>query len=147
MSFAALAADMDDLPRPVPEPEEASGTGSVSGPAPVRPGLAPEEQNFRVLTASSPKATPYWITALFTGGMACILLLPLFSAPGFRQQTQPWMSYCVLLLSAGTLVWSFSGLAKEGPSRDRWLCLIGLALALVAGVGAWLLRSPGTPYG
>jgi hypothetical protein len=112
-----------------------------------RTPLAPEETNFRVLSASSPKATPYWLTALFTGGMACILLIPLLSAPGFRHQTQPWMSYCILLLSAGTVVWALTGLAKEGPAKDRWLCLIGLVLALVAGVGALLLRDPGTPYG
>jgi hypothetical protein len=138
---------MEELPRQqLPEePPEPPSPGEVTKPK--RPGLDPEDTNFRVLTASSPKATPYWLTALFTGGMACILLSPLFSAPGFRNQTQPWMSYCVLLLSAGTVVWALSGLAKEGPSKDRWLCLIGLVLALIAGIGAFLLRDPGSPYG
>ncbi len=99
------------------------------------------EQDMRVLGASGGKKTPIWLQAFFVGGLSLLLLMPIAGGSGFVM-FQPWYSYAVIFLAAGNTFWSLYGVVHEDEPRDRWLCLIGLAMALAAITAAWLMRAP-----
>jgi hypothetical protein len=99
------------------------------------------EQDMRVLGASGGKKTPIWLQAFFVGGLSLLLLLPIVGGSGFLM-FQPWYSYMVIFLAAGNTFWAIYGVVHEDEPRDRWLCLIGLAMALAAITVAWLTRAP-----
>lgn len=148
-SFQDLAG-ADDAPLPrfhvaTPPVEDDSIDTSDDMGAPRRATV--DEINARVLTGSTPAGTPYWVSTLFLGGVCLILMLPLHFGEGLRELSQPYWSYCIYVLAGATFVWAGAGMAKLGPPRERWLCLIGVALALLAAAGAWVYRAPGMVYG
>jgi len=114
--------------------------GDVDQPA--APRRKPNENDFRVLTGSSPKRTPIWLQTLLTGGASVLLLLPVSGKSSGYVYYQPWYSYGVMFLAAVTVLWSLYGVYREEENRDRALCAIGLVLGLAAAVGAWLVSSP-----
>ncbi len=103
------------------------------------------EDDMRVLTASGGKKTPIWLQAFFVGGLSLLLLLPIVGGSGFVM-FQPGYSYVVMFLAAVTAFWAVYGVVHEEEPKERWLCLIGLAMALAAITVAWLTRAPPTQY-
>ncbi len=102
------------------------------------------ELDYRVLTESSSRRTPIWLQTLLLGGLADLLLLPIVGGSGFIY-FQPWYSLAVCFFSSVTVFWSLYGLVRIKPHEtagERWLCLIGLGLAVLAGVVAFMLRTP-----
>lgn len=102
------------------------------------------ELDYRVLTESSSRRTPIWLQSLLLGGLANLLLLPIVGGSGFIY-FQPWYSLAVSFFAAVTVFWSLYGLVRIKPHEtagERWLCLIGLVLAVLAGVVAFMLRAP-----
>ncbi len=103
------------------------------------------EDDMRVLAASGGKKTPIWLQAFFLGGFSLLLLLPIVGGSGFVM-FQPGYSYVVIFLAAVTAFWAIYGMVHEVEPNERLLCLIGLAMALAAGVVAWLTRLPPVQY-
>ena len=103
------------------------------------------EEDMRVLAASGGKKTPIWLQAFFLGGFSLLLLLPIVGGSGFVM-FQPGYSYVVMFLAAGTAFWATYGMMHEEEFSERWLCLIGLAMALAAGTVAWLTHVPPLQY-
>jgi len=99
------------------------------------------EKDLRVLGASGGKKTPIWLQVFFVGGLSLLLLLPIVGGSGFVM-FQPWYSYVVIFLAAGNTFWSVYGVVHEDEPKDRWLCLIGLAMGLAAIAVAWIMRAP-----
>ncbi len=99
------------------------------------------EADMRVLGASGGKKTPIWLQAFFIGGLSLLLLLPIVGGSGFVM-FQPLYSYVVIFLAAVTAFWAIYGMIHEEEPRERWLCLIGLGMALAVIVVAWLTRAP-----
>ena len=97
------------------------------------------ENDFRVLTASSPKPAPMWVNGLLLGIVSCIMLAPLVRETVFSD-VRRLVSYVVLVVSGGTLLWCGFGLARRGPAKERWLCLIGLFMGLLAAAVALIVR-------
>lgn len=153
MSFEALQAELGSPPpsavgteekRPEPEPAPQSAGRAAEG----RPGIGATPDPNRLLTASAQRGTPLWVSALFVAGLSWVLLIPLVT-PGINvfHNAQPYMSYSICLLALGAVVWSFTGLFSEKAGRnERRLCLIGLAMGLIAAVVALLVRQPPPPY-
>lgn len=105
-----------------------------------------EERNFRVLSASAPKATPIWLSGLFTGAMAFILVLPLIFGRGFEVM-QPFYSYSIMLLGGGTILWTGYGLFQPSATRtERWRCVFGLTLGALAVILAYTLVTRTLPF-
>ncbi|HNR32003.1 MAG TPA: hypothetical protein PKI11_14020 [Candidatus Hydrogenedentes bacterium] len=107
-----------------------------------------KEISSQALSGSAPRGTPVWVSSIFVGGLAWVLLIPLvpfLSRGNVFRQAQPWMSYCIVLLGLGAMVWAGAGAVGAQPRRERWLCLIGLAMGLGAAVVAFLVRLPGPP--
>jgi hypothetical protein len=95
-----------------------------------------ERHNARLLTASASRGTPMWLSGAFIGGLACVLLLLM---QGGSQMWEP-LRYVVLLVGMGAVIWNGYGFYSPGqPAKSRNLCLIGLALGIVA-VGVTFLR-------
>jgi len=119
--------------------------GTVMGDA--MPGATRRrfEDEIRVLGESGGKKTPIWLQSLFIGGLSLLLLLPIVGKSGFVA-FQPWYSYCVVFLGGVTIFWSVYGMVHEDEPKERWLCIIGLGMALVAVAGAWVLRIPPPMY-
>lgn len=148
LSFDQLTADMGATAFHIPDAMSHSEREKETPPDPALAGKplrrAPsnDPNEFRILTASSPKGTPIWLSGLFTGGMACVLLMPLFKQSGFVD-FQPWYSYAVMLMAFSAILWTGYGLSRQtGKGNERWLCLIGLILGLAAFVVAFVLRYP-----
>lgn len=102
----------------------------------------------RVLTASARGATPVWVSSIFTGGLGWVLLIPLLpvlSKGNIFYEAQPLMSYCIMFLGLGTMVWAGTGMFNHAPKPERLLCLVGLSLGLTAAIAAFLVRAPVTP--
>lgn len=167
LSFQSLIEEMGDLPATEVRREEGGGApgapdrnlatgslvdagflgmdgGTMPGDVdqPAAPRRKPNENDFRVLTGSSPKRTPIWLQTLLTGGASVLLLLPVSGKSSGYVYYQPWYSYGVMFLAAVTVLWSLYGVYREEENRDRALCAIGLVLGLAAAVGAWLVSSP-----
>jgi hypothetical protein len=147
-----LQAELGSLPAaPIPEekpamPEAPAPSARPAGERGPSIGAAPDPN--RLLTASAQRGTPLWVSALFMGGLAWVLLIPLVT-PGVNifHNAQPYMSYGITLLGVGAVVWSLTGqFNTESARRERRLCLIGLALGLTAAVVALLVRQPPPPY-
>jgi hypothetical protein len=115
--------------------------GTVMGDVMTEARRRRNEQDMRVLGASGGKKTPIWLQALFLGGLALLLLMPIVGGSGFVM-FQPWYSYAVIFLAAGTSFWAVYGMIHEEQPKEQWLCLIGLAMALAAIAVAWLRRAP-----
>ena len=164
LSFEALSKELGEVPAAAPpqepaprSPEPMEREAAAEPGAPVHrtgagytKGLTAgvhEPNPNRVLTASGQKATPPWLTGLFAAGIAWILLLPLLlSAENIFQQAQPWMSYGIAILGAGTGLWCLSAfLSKETERNERVLCAIGMLLGVAAGFIALAVRSHGGP--
>ena len=148
LSFDQLSAELGDVPyrgsaadEPLPERGEAPAEPSERHKH-LRRKPTDDPKEFRVLTASAPQATPIWLSGLFAGGMACVLLLPVIKRSAFRD-FQPWYSYAVMMMAFAAVFWSGYGLTrrKDAPTLRR-LCLIGLVLGLFAGLVAFALRNP-----
>ncbi len=128
-------------PPPSPPQETAEPVRAVDPSKPWADMLDPKST--RVLTTSSPRGTPMWVSSLFVGGMTLIFSLPLVLVGGF-EMFQPMLSYSILLLAAGSGLWSVYGMTRtEEPPRARKLCGIGLALALLGALLAFVTRNPG----
>lgn len=106
-------------------------------PAPVgykhlkrKPSDDPNE--FRILTASSPKPTPMWVSGLISAILAVILSIPLIKnsqSPFFPS----FFSYSVILLAGGSAFWNGYGLLwTEDTPFNRLMCIPGIILALIA---------------
>lgn len=110
-------------------------------PAPVgykhlkrKPSDDPNE--FRILTASSPKPTPMWVSGLISAILAIILSIPLIKnsqSPFFPS----FFSYSVILLAGGSAFWNGYGLFQtEENTFNRLMCIPGIILTLIAiGIG------------
>ena len=119
--------------------------GTVMGDAQPGPSRRRFEDEIRVLGESGGKKTPLWLQCFFIGGLSLLLLLPIVGKSGFLS-FQPWYSYCVVFLGSVTVFWSVYGMLHEDEPKERWLCLIGLGMALVAVSVAWVLRTPPPMY-
>jgi hypothetical protein len=116
--------------------------GTVMGDAlPAAAARRKFEEDMRVLTASGGKSTPIWLQALFIGALSLLLLMPIVGGSGFVM-FQPWYSYMVIFLAAVAEFWAIYGMVHEDEPKERWLCLIGLGMALAATTTAWLMRAP-----
>jgi hypothetical protein len=167
LSFQSLIEEMGDLPSTQdPQNEEgntplpaggnrATGSladagyigfdgGTVAGNTdePAAPRRKKSEDDFRVLTGSSPKRTPIWLQTLLMGGAAVLFLLPVSGKASGYVYYQPWYSYGVIFLAAVTVLWSLYGMYREDENRDRGLCAIGLVMGIAAGVVAYLVSAP-----
>lgn len=92
--------------------------------------LEEEKYNDRVLTGSARRGTPVWVSGLFIGGLACILLLLVTGAP---EGIKVPMRYVVILVGLGGVALSGQGFyRKKDPPKDRYLCLIGVVLSIFA---------------
>jgi len=130
-SFAALHETLPEVERDYPETADR--------------GPRQKEISAKALTGSSPKPTPMWVSSLFTGGMSWVLLIPLVpftSRSNIFHAAQPWMSYCIVFLGLGTMLWAGAGTLGQGPRKERWLCLMGAAIGLAAALVAFLVRTP-----
>ncbi len=99
-----------------------------------KPSDDPNE--FRILTASSPKPTPMWISGLISSLLAFILSIPLVKnsqSPFFPS----FFSYVVIFLAGGSIFWNGYGLFQsEEKSFNRFMCIPGIVLSLIAiGIG------------
>ncbi|MGC8844863.1 MAG: hypothetical protein ACP5QY_03360, partial [Candidatus Hydrogenedens sp.] len=99
-----------------------------------KPSDDPNE--FRILTASSPKPTPMWVSGLISAILAVILSIPLVKnsqSPFFPS----FFSYSVILLSGGSAFWNGYGLFwTEDNAFNRLMCIPGIILAFIAiGIG------------
>lgn len=99
-----------------------------------KPSDDPNE--FRILTASSPKPTPMWISGIISSLLAFILSIPLVKnsqSPFFPS----FFSYVVILLAGGAIVWNGYGLFQsEESSFNRFMCIPGIVLSMIAiGIG------------
>jgi cation transport ATPase len=119
--------------------------GTVMGDLSPEAARKKREDDMRVLTASGGKRTPIWLQAFFIGGLSLLLLMPIVGGSGFVM-FQPWYSYVVMFLAAVTAFWAVYGMVREEESKERWLCLIGLGMALAATTVAWLTRAPPMHY-
>ncbi len=99
-----------------------------------KPSDDPNE--FRILTASSPKATPMWVSGLISSLLSLILSIPLI-----KNSQSPFFpslfSYLVILLAGGSAFWNGYGLLWSGDSSfNRVMCIPGIILAMIAiGIG------------
>lgn len=99
-----------------------------------KPSDDPNE--FRILTASSPKATPMWVSGLISALLALILSIPLL-----KNSQSPFFpslfSYSVILLAGGSAFWNGYGLFWSGDSSlNRILCIPGIIFSIIAiGIG------------
>lgn len=130
-SFAALHESLPEVARDSSDSgERRSGKREISSQA---------------LTGSAPKPTPVWVSGLFTGGLSWVLLIPLMpftSGGNIFHQAQPWMSYSIVFLGLGTVMWAGAGSLRQDPRRERLLCLMGAILGLAAALVAFLVRTP-----
>jgi len=99
-----------------------------------KPSDDPNE--FRILTASSPKPTPMWVSGLISAILAVILSVPLVKnsqSPFFPS----FFSYSVILLAGGSAFWNGYGLLwTEDTPFNRLMCIPGIILGLIAiGIG------------
>jgi len=99
-----------------------------------KPSDDPNE--FRILTASSPKPTPMWISGLISSLLAFVLSIPLVKnsqLPFFPS----FFSYVVILLAGGSIFWNGYGLFQsEESSFNRFMCIPGILFSLIAvGIG------------
>lgn len=157
LSFQELMADVGDelaADHPVeapPEPEEekledwrpdwAGEAPPEPAPKEEKPKSLEEELNARVLTASTPPPRPMWIGALAAPAMAWLLVFLLWNTTMFRDILQPWMSYLIMLMAAGGLLWAGAGgLRPKAGKAERVLCGTGFLLSFVALVVAWRMR-------
>ncbi len=102
-----------------------------------KPSDDPNE--FRILTASSPKPTPMWISGLIGSLLAFILSIPLVKnsqSPFFPS----FFSYVVILLAGGSIFWNGYGLfQREESTFNRFMCIPGILFSLIAiGIGIFL---------
>jgi len=99
-----------------------------------KPSDDPNE--FRILTASSPKATPMWVSGFISALLALILSIPLLknSQSSFFPSL---FSYSVILLAGGSAFWNGYGLLWSGDSSlNRILCIPGIIFSMIAiGIG------------
>jgi len=119
-----------------------SGGRRVPRPIPAVPKVSGEmadRLNARVLSASAPKARPMWVESLLTGVAACITFFFFRRAPAFAG-VREILYYVVLLVCAGAVFWSGYGFTKSETLLGRRLCLAGLALGILAALGAILSR-------
>ena len=167
LSFQSLIEEMGDLPATqapqtdggdLTEPADRNlatgsladagfvgfGGGTVAGDAdePTARRRRKNEDDFRVLTGSSPKRTPIWLQTLLMGGIAVLLLLPVSGRASGYVYYQPWYSYGVIFLAAVTILWSLYGMYRGEENRDRGLCAIGLVMGVAAGIVAYLVSAP-----
>ncbi len=119
--------------------------GTVMGDAAPATQRRNFEDDLRVLGESGGKKTPIWLQAFFVGGLSLLLLLPIVGGSGFVM-FQPWYSYGVIFLASITAFWAIYGMVHEDEPKERWLCLIGLAMALASTVAAWVTRVPPVLY-
>lgn len=119
--------------------------GTVMGDAQTAAKRKKFEEDMRVLGASGGKKTPIWLQSFFVGGLSLLLLLPIVGGSGFVM-FQPGYSYVVMFLAAGTAFWATYGIVHEREFKERWLCLVGLGMALAAGTVAWLMHAPPLQY-
>lgn len=151
LSFEALMRDLgetpasEEPPKPAAQPaapeEEEAPVRAADPNKPWADMLDPNST--RVLTGSTKRATPMWVSSLFVGGIALIFSLPIALNDRF-QGFQPQLSYSVMLLASGTALWALYGMLRGNePPRERKLCGIGLALSLLAALIAFLVRNPG----
>lgn len=167
LSFQSLIEEMGDLPATQAPQADGTGatevqdrnlaTGSLADAEYVgfgggtkagdmdeaaAPRRKKNEDDFRVLTGSSPKRTPIWLQTLLMGGAAVLFLLPVSGKASGYVYYQPWYSYGVIFLAAVTILWSLYGMYREDENRDRGLCAIGLVMGLAAGIVAYLVSAP-----
>ena len=119
--------------------------GTVMGDTQAAAKRRKFEEDMRVLGASGGKKTPIWLQSFFAGGLSLLLLLPIVGGSGFVM-FQPGYSYAVMFLAAGTAFWAVYGIIHEEVFKERWLCLVGLGMALAAGTVAWLTHAPPVQY-
>lgn len=99
-----------------------------------KPSDDPNE--FRILTASSPKPTPIWVSGLISSILAFILSIPLVKnsqSPFFP----PFFSYVVIFIAGGSIFWNGYGLFQsEETLFNRIICIPGILFSLIAiGIG------------
>ena len=156
LSFEALMQDLGETPATeTPPPTSAQPSAPAAAPAeeaappkpadPSKPWADMLDPNStRVLTGSTKRATPMWVSSLFVGGMALIFSIPLALNDGFKP-FQPMLSYSIMLLAVGAALWALYGMLSGSESgRGRKLCGIGLALSVLAILIAFATRNPGT---
>lgn len=89
-----------------------------------------EKYNERVLTGSARKGTAVWVSSLFVGGLACLLLRLVVGTPSGIQAP---MRYVVIAVGLIGVIMAGQGFyRKQDPVRSRYLCLIGLLLSAMA---------------
>ena len=92
-----------------------------------KPSDDPNE--FRILTASTPKPTPMWISGLVSALLAFILSIPLLKNISFP----PLFAYSILLLGGGSIFWNGYGFFQsETTSFGRLMHIAGILLSLIA---------------
>jgi len=119
--------------RHVEKEREESGEGIEAG----EEAAQEEEVERPVLVASVRKPPPPWKLSLYIAcaGGALALIVLLF--PGLRGFTLPWggyfpTPYLLLLAPVVSVFWGLAGLVIEEQKEDRFRCLIGIGVALVA---------------
>lgn len=144
--FAELKADTSPISPPVlrdfddPRDERsANALGLEEVPDPeidrkLAQLLGEDNQSVRVLSAGAPKANPMWYGSTFLGLLTWAAFW--FISPAFD-----FSRYIVLVLALGASAWAISGLRNENDTPgERKLNAIGLVLAILAGVVAFLPR-------
>jgi len=104
--------------------------------------LGEDEHAARVLTGGAPKSRPMWVGGTILSVFALFLCWFFLSTGGYRS-SQPFVSYTIMVVALGAMVWSYSGMRNEKESeQQRKLNWIGMILGLIAAIVAFLQRSP-----
>ncbi|MCA1902616.1 MAG: hypothetical protein LDL53_10435 [Candidatus Hydrogenedens sp.] len=114
------------------ETQEPAGTTPTSGYKHLKRKPSDDPNEFRILTASSPKPTPMWVSGLISAILAFILSLPLTKNTG-TAFFPPLFSYSIILLAGGSIVWNGYGLLlSEDSTFNKRMCIPGIIFAIIA---------------
>jgi hypothetical protein len=95
--------------------------------------LEEEKYNDRVLTGSARRGTPVWVSGLFVGGLACVLLLLVTGESSAMTEFKNLIRYGVIFVGIVGVAMSGQGFyRKQDPQKARNLCLLGLSLSAIA---------------
>lgn len=116
-------------------PRESAGVGDHPQPQGykhLRRKPSDDPNEFRILTASSPKPTPMWVSGLMSSLLAFVLSLALIKNVGIPFFPNLF-AYSVMFLSGGVIFWNGYGVIfTEDSTFNRLMCIPGIVLGVLA---------------